>query len=107
MLHAATVDARLLGLLAVLVAQLGVGVADFPPADGEPMDGPLARHVLLDRVGSERVAPGEQAAEQLLAFIEVQRPPFAPDAVSVSADGVLVDFRYESAPDAVVTANTP
>ena len=106
-LHAATVDARLLGLLAVLVAQLGVGVADFPPADGEPMDGPLARHVLLDRVGSERVAPGEQAAEQLLAFIEVQLPPFAPDAVTVTEDGVLVDFRYESAPDAVVTANTP
>jgi hypothetical protein len=106
-LDAATVDARLLGLLAVLVAQLGVGVADFPPADGEPTDGPLARHVLFDRVGSERVAPGEQAADQLLAFIEAQLPPFVPDAVTVTDDGVLVDFRYESAPDAVVTANTP
>ncbi len=106
-LEGATVDARLLGVLAVLVAQLGVGVADFPPAPGEPIEGPLARHVLLDRVGSERVVPGEQATDRLLAFLEAQLPPFAPDAVSVTPDGVLVGFHYESAPDAVVTANTP
>lgn len=106
-LEAAAVDARLLGLLAALVAQLGVGVADFPPALGEPVDGPLARHVLLDRVGSDRVAPGEEATDRLLAFVEAQLPPFAPDAVAVTADGVLVGFRYESAPDAVVTENTP
>ena len=74
---------------------------------GEPIDGPLARHVLLDRVGSERVAPDEQATDRLLAFLAAQLPPFAPDAVTVTADGVLVGFRYESAPDAVVTADTP
>jgi hypothetical protein len=106
-LTGATVDARLLGLLAVLVAQLGVGVSDFPPAPGEPTQGPLARHVLLDRVGDERVAPGEPAADRLLAFLAAQLPPFAPDAVEVTDGGILVGFRYESAPDALVTANTP
>jgi hypothetical protein len=106
-LEEASVDARLLGLLAVLVAQLGVGVADFPPAPGEPADGPPARHLLIDRVGSERVAPGEQATDRLLAFVEAQLTPFAPDAVTVTADGVLIGFRYESAPDRLVTENTP
>jgi hypothetical protein len=103
----AGVDARLLGLLAVLVAQLGVGVADFPPAAGQPTDGPLARHVLLDRVGTEPTGRGEEATDRLLAFIDAQLPPFAPDAVSVMDEGVVVGFRYESAPDAVVTENTP
>ena len=49
----------------------------------------------------------KQATDRLLAFLEAQLPPFAPDAVDVTDDGVLVGFRYESAPDAVVTANTP
>jgi hypothetical protein len=39
-LRAGHVDARLLGLLAGLVAQLGVGVADLPPVSGEPAHGP-------------------------------------------------------------------
>jgi len=106
-LQTADIDARLLGLLAVLVAQLGVGVADFPPAAGEPADGPLARSVLIDRVGADRVAAGEAVANRLLAFLDAQLPPFAPDRVEVTDDGVLVGFRYESAPDAVVTEQTP
>jgi hypothetical protein len=105
-LQRANVDARLLGLLALLAAQLGVGVADFPPAPGEPADGPPARHVLLDRVVGEPVAPGEPVTDRLLAFLEAQLPPFSPDAVDVTESGVLVGFRYESAPDAVVTEKT-
>jgi hypothetical protein len=105
-LQRADVDARLLGLLALLVAQLGVGVADFPPAPGEPADGPFARHVLLDRVGGEPAAPGEPVTDRLLAFLDAQLPPFSPDVVDVTENGVRVGFRYESAPDAVVTEKT-
>jgi hypothetical protein len=106
-LRRAHVDARLLDLLAVLVTQLRVGIADFPPAPGEPADGPPARSVLLDRVDGEALAPGAPATERLLAFVDAQLPPFAPDAVEVTARGILVRFRYESAPDAVVTEKAP
>ena len=106
-LRSAAVDARLLGLLAGLVAQLGTGVADFPPAPGEPADGSLARHVLIDRVGSATVKPGDAATERLVEFLQAQLPPFAPDDVEVTDDGVLVSYSYESAPDAVVDENTP
>jgi hypothetical protein len=106
-LQGAAVDARLLGLLALLVAQLGVGVADFPPAPGEPADGPPARHVLIDRIAEQPLAPDGPATDRLLAFLDAQLPPFAPDAVEVTDDGVLVGFRYVSDPDAVITENTP
>jgi hypothetical protein len=106
-LGTADVDARLLAVLAVLVAQLGVGVADFPPAPAEPADGPPARHVLLDRLGGEPLTHGSAAAGRIQTFLAAQRPPFAPDTVDVTDDGVLVGFRYESAPDAVITENTP
>ena len=106
-LQRADVDARLLGLLALLVAQLDVGVADFPPAAGQPPDGVLARSVLLDRVGSEPVATGEAATGRLVAFLDAQLPPFAPQRVEVTEDGVLIGFSYESAPDALVTEQTP
>ena len=105
--RSASVDARLLGLLAALVAQLGSGVADFPPPPGEPAEGALARHVLIDRVGSATVRPGEPATERLVEYLQAQLPPFAPDDVKVTDDGVLVGFRYESSPDAVVDENTP
>jgi len=106
-LGTADIDARLLGLLALLVAQLGVGVADFPPAPAEPADGPPARHVLLDRLDTSPLEPGSAAADRLLSYLAAQRPPFAPDTVEVTDAGVLVGFRYESAPDAVVTERTP
>jgi hypothetical protein len=106
-LRSAAVDARLLGLLAALVAQLGTGVADFPPPPGEPADGPPARHVLIDRVGTATVGPGEVAADRLVAFLQAQLSPFAPDDVDVTDEGVLVGFRYESSPDALVEESTP
>jgi hypothetical protein len=106
-LRSGNVDARLLGLLAVLVTQLDIGVADFPPAPGEPAVGPLARHVLIDRAGTSSVARGAPAADDVLAFLDAQRPPFAPDTVEVTDGGILVAFRYTSAPDAVITADTP
>lgn len=107
LLQVAQVDPRLLGLLAALVTQLGVGVADFPPAAGEPGDGVLARTVLLDRVGTEPLAAGQAVTSRLLTFVDVQITPFAPDRVEVTDDGVLIGFRYQSAPDALVTDRAP
>ena len=106
-LRSAAVDARLLGLLAALVAQLGTGISDFPAPAGEPADGPLARHVLIGRVGTATVRPDEAATDRLVEFLQAQLPPFAPDDVEVTDEGVLVGFRYESSPDAVVEENTP
>ena len=106
-LRTADIDARLLGLLSVLVAQSDVRVAAFPPSAAEPPDGPPARRVLLDRAGTEPLTPGSPAADRLTTFLAAQLPPFAPDDVEVTADGLLVGFRYVSAPDALVTARTP
>jgi hypothetical protein len=106
-LRTGAVDARLLGLLAGLVSRMDVHVADLPPAPGEPPDGPPARRLLVDEARGERLAPGAAATEDLVAYLAAQRPPFAPDAVETTDEGVVVAFDYVSAPDAAVTAATP
>ena len=100
------VDARLLGLLAGLVARMDVHVVDLPLAPGQPTSGSPARSVLVDEAGGQPLTPGAAATEELVAFLEAQRPPFAPDTVEQTDGGVLVAFDYVSAPDAEVTATT-
>jgi hypothetical protein len=100
------IDARLLGVLAALVSRMDVHVADLPPAPAEPADAPPARWLLVDRARGERLAPGAPATDEVVAFLEAQRPPFAPDTVEVTDEGLLVGFHYVSAPDAVVSAAT-
>jgi hypothetical protein len=104
-LQAGEVDARLLMLLAGLGAQQGVGVATFPGVSGS--DGRPARSALLDSFGGAAVGTGEEATDTLLSWLEAQLPPFAPDAVEVTADGVVVGHRYASDPDAVVSDAGP
>jgi hypothetical protein len=106
-LRSGHVDARLLGLLAGLVSRMDVHVADLPPAPGEPADGPPARRLLVDEAGGERLTPGAAATDELITFLEAQRPPFAPDIVEPTDDGLLVGFDYVSEPDAAVTAANP
>lgn len=101
------VDPRLLSVLAALGAQYGVGVQDFPLADGEPREGPLARRALVDRLAGDPLVPGAPATERLVAWLEAQLPPFAPDAVTSTEQGVRIEFAYVSAPDALVSASAP
>jgi hypothetical protein len=105
-------DARLLGLVAALATRLEAGVADLPPAPGEPEgqelpDAPLVRTVLVDRVGGSPVPADRAATERLVTFLDAQLPPYAPSTVEVTEEGVRIAFRYASAPDALVTAQTP
>jgi hypothetical protein len=106
-LGSAQVDQRLLSLLAALGAQYGVGVQEFPLAEGEPDEGLLARRAMVDAVGGAPLPPGAVATERLVAWLDVQLPPFAPDSVEVTDGGVLISFRYVSAPDALVTSTAP
>ena len=106
-LRSADVDPRLLLVLAGLGAQYGIGTADFPPAPYEPADGLLAHRALVDGLGGAPVRPGTPATERLLAWLHAQVPPFAADSARVTRDGVLIDFRYVSAPDALVTRSAP
>ena len=103
-LRSADVDMRLLSLLAVLTAREGLGITAFPRADGA--EGP-ARSVLLAAVGSAPVGTGRPATEPLQIWLEAQLPPFAPDRVEVTADGVLLTYRYASDPDALVAEVSP
>jgi hypothetical protein len=103
-LRTADVDMRLLSLLAVLTAREGLGVADFPRAEGA--EGP-ARTVLLDAVGGAPVGAGEAATADLRTWLAAQLPPFAPGRVQVTDDGVLLSYRYASAPDALVAEASP
>ncbi|NEK57423.1 hypothetical protein GCU56_05990 [Geodermatophilus sabuli] len=104
-LEGAEVDARLLMLLAALGAQQGVGVAAFPGVSGT--DGLPARSVLLDSFGGAPVGTGAEGTDTLLTWLDAQLPPFAPDGVTVTADGVVISHRYAADPDAVVSAPGP
>jgi hypothetical protein len=103
-LRSADVDMRLMSLLAVLTAREGIAVAAFPRADGA--EGP-ARSVLLAAVGSAPVGAGQPATEPLRTWLDAQLPPFAPDSVEVTADGVVLSYRYASEPDALVAEVSP
>lgn len=98
-LRSADVDMRLLSLLAGLAAREGIGVAAFPRADGAQDP---ARSVLLSAVGGAAVGTGEPATEPLRTWLAAQRPPYAPDHVEVTDEGVLLDYRYVSDADGVV-----
>jgi hypothetical protein len=103
-LRAATVDPRLLAVLAALTARSGVGVAAVPAAADEPPDVPLARSALLDEVGGRPVTAGSPDVPALVAYLRAQLAPYQPAEVTVTPAGVLVGYRYLSGPDAVVTA---
>ncbi|SNS04730.1 hypothetical protein SAMN06893096_101548 [Geodermatophilus pulveris] len=98
-LGAADVDMRLLSLLAVLTAQDGIGLGALPRAEGS---GGPARSALLTSVGGAPVGAGQPATERLRTWLDAQLPPFAPDRVEVTDDGVRVSHRYASDPDALV-----
>ena len=106
-LRSGEVDPRLLSVLAALGAQFGVGVQDFPLADGEPGEGPLARRALVDRIAGDPLLPGTPATERLVAWLEAQLPPFAADSVVATERGVRIEFAYVSDPDALVSSSTP
>ncbi len=107
LLRAGQVDPRLLSLLAALGAQFGVGVQDLPPAPGEPDDGAPARRALVDRLAADALPPGAPATERLLGWLDAQQPPFAPASVTSTDAGLLVEFGYVSAPDALVSGSAP
>jgi hypothetical protein len=103
-LRAAAVDPRLLGVLAALTASSGIGIAALPAGVDEPADVPLARSALIGEVGGRAVTAGSPDVPALVAFLRAQLAPYAPDAVTVTAGGVLVGYRYLPGPDAAVTA---
>ena len=106
-LRSGEIDPRLLALLAALGAQFGVGVQDFPLADGEPGEGPLPRRALIDRIAGDPTLPGAPATERLLAWLDAQLPPFHPDSVVPTDQGVRIEFAYVSGADALVSASAP
>ncbi|MGY1693292.1 hypothetical protein ACI780_00145 [Geodermatophilus sp. SYSU D00814] len=105
-LRSGEVDLRLLSLLAALAAREGVGVAAFPVLPGEEDATTPARRVLVDAVGGAAVPDDPAATDRLRAWLAAQRPPFRPDDVQVTDDGVLVSYRYAPDPDALVADAT-
>lgn len=103
-LRSGDVDMRLLSLLAALVARQGVQVATFPASEGA--EGP-ARSMLLGAVGGEPLGTGRPGTEALQTWLEAQLPPYAPDRVEATEDGVLLTYRYASDPDALVAEVSP
>ena len=103
-LRSGDVDMRLLSLLAALVARQGVQVATFPASQGA--EGP-ARSMLLGAVDGEPLGTGRPGTEALQTWLEAQLPPYAPDRVEVTEDGVLLTYRYASDPDALIAEVSP
>ena len=106
-LETADVDARLLSLIAALTAQDGVGLWSFPPPPGEEPGAAPARRVVVDSLGGRPVPADGDTTQRLTAWLGAQLPPFAPDLVEVTGDGVLIAFDYVPGPDAVVAAAAP
>ncbi|WP_409329835.1 hypothetical protein [Trujillonella humicola] len=98
------VDPRLLTLIAGLTAREGVGLWEFPSLPGEQGGTAPARRVVVDAVGDRPVPADGAATQRLVAWLDAQLAPLAPDTVEVTGDGVLVGFAYVPGPDAVVAA---
>ena len=62
---------------------------------------------VLSAVGGTPVGAGEPATELLQTWLEAQLPPFAPDRVEVTEEGVLLSYRYASDPDGLVADVSP
>jgi hypothetical protein len=102
-LASAEVDPRLLALLAGIGVQLDVELAALSTVAGEERTGTLVRHAALLGGSGAPLRPGAPETERLLAWLDAQWPPFAPDTVEVSNGDVRIGYRYVSAPDALVT----
>jgi hypothetical protein len=101
-LEAGDVDPRLLALLAGMEAQFAVGLADLPTVPGEEQTGALARIAVLDTVDGRPLAEDQPQVERLRAWLAAQRPPFLPDRVQWTDDGLRVSFHRAADPDALV-----
>jgi hypothetical protein len=106
-LAAADVDPRLLAVVAALTAQEGIGLWAFPALPGEVPGSAPARRVVVDAVGGRPVPADGAVTQRLIAWLDAQLGPFAPDTVEVTGDGVLIGFDYVPGPDAVVASATP
>ena len=63
----------------------------------------LVRHAALLGGSGAPLRPGAPETERLLAWLDAQWPPFAPDTLEFSNGGVRIGYRYVSAPDALAT----
>ena len=97
------VDPRLLTLLAGIAAQYGVGISALPAVPGEL--GTSVRYAVVDSVGGTRLVEDDALREQVRAWLAAQLPPFAPDLVEVTDDGIRVGYDYASDPDGLLTGS--
>ncbi len=105
-LAAARVDPRVLALLAGIGGQLDVTLHALPTAAGEERTGTLVRSAVLRGASGAPLLPGAPDTERVLAWLDAQWPPFAPDTVELADGGVRFGYAYVSAPDALVTEAT-
>ena len=105
-LRSAGVDARLLGLLAALVAQLGTGIATSRRPPGEPADGPSPG--TCSSTASGRRPSGRGGGDRPPRGVPAgPAAPVRPGRRRGHRRGRPRRFRYESSPDALVDENTP
>jgi hypothetical protein len=106
-LESGQVDPRLLTLLGALAGQSGLGLESLPSAPGESLGRTPAREAVISSVAGRSLTPGLPVTDSLIAYLDAQVPPFAPDRVVAARDGVHVAFHYVSSPDDLVTGSTP
>ena len=96
------VDPRLLTLLAGIAAQYGVGISALPAVPGEV--GASVRYAVVDSVGGTRLVDDAALRQQVLGWLDAQLPPYAPDLVEETDDGIRIGYDYTSDPDGLLTA---
>ena len=96
------VDPRLLTLLAGIAAQYGVGIAELPAVPGEVDT--AVRYAVVDSVGGTGLVDDPAVQQQVRAWLEAQLPPYAPDLVEETDDGIRIGYDYVSDPDGLLSA---
>jgi hypothetical protein len=98
-------DPRLLSLLAGIGARSGLALDRLPVVPGEE-GRTLVRSALIagiDGVGlDDDTADARDRTDRLVAWVDAQRGPYAPDVVRHVDGGLLVTYRYSPDPDGAV-----
>ncbi|GAB3362282.1 thioesterase domain-containing protein [Modestobacter lapidis] len=100
-LSSGAVDPRLLSLLAGIGARFGVALDSLPVVPGEE-GRTLVRSAVITGIGGTVLADDPRRADRLLAWVDAQREPYAPDTVRRVDQGVLVTYRWSPDPDGAV-----
>ncbi|MBA8792493.1 4-amino-4-deoxy-L-arabinose transferase-like glycosyltransferase [Friedmanniella endophytica] len=99
------VDPRILLTLPGATSVGRLTVADAPAVDGEVTEAAPRRQVLISAIDGQPISKTPANAAALEAFYDQEKPPFRPEAISRTPEGLLITYDIEM-PTGLVSATT-